>query len=264
MRHKWMSRPAVVGFLALALGPIAHAGDAEEVRAFFDEYVKRSNAFDASVADLYAPAGRISTLRDGSKTMEMTGTQLKELIPRVMPLAKRRGDTNTFDEVKVAPRGDDAYRVTATRTPAIKCVPDPDFHLDVAKVDGTWRIVEEYTETVSLSRCPPSKELADSLNALLRGLKPHLPLDLDADTRLESVEIVGPAIIYHQRLHTITAAEMDMSKVPGMLQQLGMRSACGPPEMKALINAGGTVRYATVDREGTELANVDIAPGLCP
>lgn len=34
--------------------------------------------------------------------------------------------------------------------------------------------------------------------------------------------------------------------------------------MKALIDQGASVRYAYVDRDGTTLTNVDIAPGVCP
>jgi hypothetical protein len=34
--------------------------------------------------------------------------------------------------------------------------------------------------------------------------------------------------------------------------------------MKSLIGQGATVRYAYIDRHGAKLANVDVAPGLCP
>ena len=93
---------------------------------------------------------------------------------------------------------------------------------------------------------------------------PHLPLDLDADTRLETVEVVGPALIYHQRLHTVAAAEMDMQKLVPLLRQIGYQNACGLQEIKTLISQGATVRYAYVDRDGAKLANVDVAPGFCP
>ena len=131
-------------------------------------------------------------------------------------------------------------------------------------MDGSWRVVEEYTETVSLSQCKPSERLAASLKTTLNGLLPHLPLDLDADTRLEAVEVVGPTLIYRQRLHTIAAAEMDLAKLVPMLRQIGVQNVCGTPEMKALVDEGAAVRYAYVDRDGAKLVNVDIAPGLCP
>ncbi len=250
-------------FLLMAFAPMAHAGEVEDVRAFFDNLVARTNAFDAGIASLYSPDARMITVRDGTERMEMSGAEWHELATKVMPLAKRRGDTSTYEDVDVVAHGP-GFRVTARRIPAVKCVADDNYHLDVVKVDGSWRVTEEYTETVSMSQCEPSEALAASLAAMLKGLRPLLPLDLDEDTRLEAVELVGPTLIYHQRLHTIAAAEMDLEKLIPMLRQIGWQNACGAAEMKALIDQGAGVRYAFVDREGTQLTHVDISPGLCP
>lgn len=247
----------------LGLSPLAYAGEAKEVRGFFSDFVKRSNAFDVGVADLYSPEARIIALVDGTDRMEISGSQLKQLVPRILPIAKKRGDTNKFKKVKVFAH-DDGFRVTAIRTSAIKCVPDKNYHLDVVPLGNSWIVVEEYGETVSLSQCKPSKKLAKSLKATHKALQPHLPLDLDSDTRLEAVEVVGPALIYRERLHTIAAAEMDLAKLVPMLQRLGMQNACGTAQLKTLIDEGATVRYAYVDRNSAKLANVDVTPGVCP
>lgn len=247
----------------LAATPFAHAGKTDEVREFFDHLVERTNAFDAGVADLYSPDARIIAIVDGSDRVELSGAQLKQIANQVMPIAERNGDTNTYKKVKVSPHGD-GFRVTAVRFSAAKCVTDPKYHLDVTRHDKSWLVIEEYGETVSLSQCKPSKKLAASLNALRDGIVPHLPLDLDADTRLETVEVVGPALIYHQRLHTVAAAEMDMQKLVPLLRQIGYQNACGLKQIKTLISQGATVRYAYVDRDGAKLANVDVAPGYCP
>ncbi len=241
----------------------AHAGEIEEVRSFFDDFVARTNAFDVGVVDLYSPEARIITLRDGEQTMEMAGAQWAEWLPQVMPAAQLRGDTSTFDNVEVAARNG-GFRVTATRFPAIKCVPDTNYHLDVDRVDGQWRVVEEYTETVSLSQCEPSEKLAALLANTRAGILPHLPVDLDEETKLVGVEIRGPAIIYRQRLYKMAAAEMDLETFLPRLRQLSAQNACATPAIRALIDEGATVRYAFVDRDSTHLANVDVAPGLCP
>ena len=247
----------------LAVTPFAHAGKTDEVREFFDNLVERTNTFDAGVADLYSPDARIIAIVDGSDRVELSGAQLKQIANRVMPIAQRNGDTNTYKKVKVSPHGE-GFRVTAVRFSAAKCVTDPNYHLDVVSHDKAWLVVKEYGETVSLSKCKPSKKLAASLNALRDGILPHLPLDLDTDTRLETVEVVGPALIYHQRLHTVAAAELDIQKLVRLLRQIGYQNACGLQQIKALISEGATVRYAYVDRDGAKLANVDVAPGYCP
>ncbi len=255
--------PAACGvLLCIALGPVVNAGPAEDARAFFDQWVERTNAFDVGIGDLYAPDGRIITLRDGVDKIEMSGTDWKELVAKVMPIAERNEDTNTFEEVKVTARGD-GFRITATRTSSRKCAADPNYHLDLARVGDGWQVVEEYTETVSLSRCPPSETLAAALETIRNGIQPHLPLDLDADTRLEAVEVLGPALIYHQRLHTVAASEMDLDSLVPMLRQIAVQNVCGEPRMRALVDAGATVRNAYIDHDGVELANIDITPGLC-
>lgn len=244
------------------ISPAAYAGKAEDVREFFAAFVERANAFDAGIADFYSPNAKVITLRDGTERLELSGAQWKQLLVRVMPIAKERGDTSAFKNVNVSAHGN-GFRVTAIRTSAVKCVTDPNYHLDVVQVDNRWVVVEEYTETVSLSQCKPSNKLAASLAAIRTRLLPHLPLDLDADTRLESVEVVGPALIYRQRLHTVAADEMDLERLVPLLRQIGVRNACGAAEMKQLLSEGATVRYAYVDRDGAKLANVDIFPGLC-
>ena len=248
--------------LAFALVPVAHADEAEKAREFFGEFVNRANAFDSGIVELYSPNARVITLRDGSEKLELSGAQWKQLLVRFLPVAKKRGDISTFKDVKVFPHGD-GFRISAVRTSAVKCVSDPNYHLDVVRMEERWVIVEEYTETVSLSRCTPSKELAASLAAVRTRILPHLPLDLDADTRLESVEVAGSALIYHQRLHTVAMAELDLPRLVPLLRQIGVRNACGTAEMKKLLDEGATVRYAYVDRDGSKLVNVDIAPGLC-
>ncbi len=252
----------VLIFLLFALSPAAYAGEAEDVREFFKTFVEKANAFDTGIVDLYSPNARIATLRDGTERLELSGAQWKQLLVRFMPVAKKRGDTSTFEDINVSPHGD-GFRVTATRTSAIKCVSDPNYHLDVVQKDGSWVVVEEYTETVSLSQCRPSEKLAASLKAIHDGVVPHLPLDLDADTRLEAVEVVGPALIYHQRLHTIAAAEMDLARLVPLLRQVAVQNVCGTARMKTLLGEGATVRYAYVDKDGARLVNVDVAPGLC-
>ncbi|UCH47086.1 MAG: hypothetical protein JSU95_13450 [Betaproteobacteria bacterium] len=247
----------------LAIASVAHAADKDDVHEFFDNLVERTNAFDAGVANLYSPDARIIAVVDGGDIVEISGSQLKQIANQVMPIAKKRGDTNTYKKVKVSPHGE-GFRVTGVRFSAAKCVTDPNYHLDVVRHDKSWLVIEEYGETVSLSQCKTSKKLAASLNALRDGIVPHLPLDLDADTRLEAVEVVGPALIYRQRLHTIAAAETDMQKLVPALRQIGYQNACGLQQIKTLINEGATVRYQYIDRNGAKLANVDFAPGFCP
>lgn len=254
---------AAAVLLLTAAPHIAAAANVDSALAFFHDYVERSNAYDPTVAELFDDSARIITLRDGSDRLELSGEQWKELVADIMPVAKQRGDTNRFDDVKAVPHGE-GFRITASRTPRVKCVTDDAYHMDVVPAKDSWRIVEMYTETVSLSQCEPSDELARQLAAVRDGILPQLPLDLDEETRLEEVEVIGPALVYRQRLHATSAADLDPAETVRALHRLGFQYACGVPEARALVDAGATIRYETRDKDGKTLARIDVAPGMCP
>ncbi|MBJ7275360.1 hypothetical protein JHC43_02675 [Marinobacter salarius] len=248
--------------LFLLISTHALANDTSEVRAFFNEYVERSNNFDVDIAELYSSNAKVRTLRDGSESIELNGSQWKATIRKVMPLAERLDDVSTYTDVRIDPHGE-GYRVTALRSSALKCKDGLGYHMDVELEGGRWVIVEEFQETISLSQCEPSEELAATLSRVSDTLRQYLPMDLDADTRLESVEVEGTALIYNQRLHTVAASELNVDQVETSLKQIGVQNACGDARTSNLIDEGATIRYATVDRNGERLATVDISPGIC-
>lgn len=246
----------------LAASSPVHATELIEARAFFDEFVDRSNRFDSSVADFYSDNATIHTLRDGKERLQLTGKEWKLLYEKAMPIAKLRGDTSTYSDVSITPKGD-GFRISAVRWSTVKCYKDMGFYVDVARGHGKWTILEQHSDTVSLSQCKPSDEVAFKLKAIRDGILPHLPLDLDADTRLDSVEIVDSALVYGQVLHTISEREMDMAAFVPLLRQLSLNNVCGSKEMSSLLNLGATIRYVYVDRNDVRLAAIDVFPGLC-
>ena len=250
-------------FCVLAFAPLAHATDRDDARAFFDEFVEQMNRFDQSLADHYSPSAKIHTLRDGNERLQMTGDEWKTLYKQALPIAQRRGDIGTYEDVVVSPKGK-GFRISATRSSTVKCFTDSGFYLDVERDKDGWTITEHYSETVSLSQCKPSDALAASLSSIRAGILPHLPVNLDADTRLESVEVIGPTLVYNQRLHTVSANEMDMEELPTLLNSLARQNVCGNKELSALLDLDASFRYSYIDRDGVKLAVADIFRGLCP
>lgn len=211
----------VVVLITLLMSSLAFADDPSEVREFFDRYVELGKNFDTDLVALYSDDAKISTLRDGRDSLEFTGAEWKALVGKLMPLAERRGDVSTYTDVQVEPHGE-GYRITALRASALKCTDNHDHYMDVERQGGRWVIVEEYMETVSLSQCEPSEELAETLSNISDMIRPHLPMDLDTDTRLESVEVEGTALVYRQRVHTLAASVNDWGQIDLML----ISSAC--------------------------------------
>jgi ketosteroid isomerase-like protein len=143
-------RGLAVLLAVLSLSTPTFASDVSEALTVFREYVARSDRFDPSVADLYADDAAIRTTRvlpDGtSQALALAGAQWKGLIRQVMPLAKARGDRNTFSKVSAKTVGKTVV-ITAERHSRLKGYTSP-FSMVLARDPaGSWKITAESTET---------------------------------------------------------------------------------------------------------------------
>src|SRR5215203_1474598 len=118
----WSPAAFALGFAAAALtaqasGPVDHA------RAVLAAYVARSQAFDASLADLYADRAFIENQRsypNGTvRRLTIPAADYKTLIRQAMPLAKQQGDTNRFTDPRFTPEGS-RVRIEVTRHSELK------------------------------------------------------------------------------------------------------------------------------------------------
>lgn len=144
----------IILFIALAFGQ-AYAED--KPQALFQQFVERGDNFDVSVADLYAGDAKIHAYRiyphGLEKNMEITGAQWKELIKRVMPMAKAKNDISTYSSINVSKRGK-GFKIKADRYSVRKCYTDKGYYMILSPtVSGDLLIVEEYIETQSESGC---------------------------------------------------------------------------------------------------------------
>jgi hypothetical protein len=147
-----MRTPVLASFMALFVCTAALTGKTslEDAKQCFDRYVALAAAFDPAVADLYADDANIQNTRvtpDGEKrVMTMPAPAYKALIRQAMPLAKSRGDTSKYTDIKLAKEGD-KVRVTATRYSELKKYSSPVSLLVGPDKDGTWLIYEELSES---------------------------------------------------------------------------------------------------------------------
>ncbi len=122
----------------------------ESAKLFFEHFVAMGDEFNSEVADFYSDDAKITSIRkypfNESKRTEMTNTQYKELIRKIMPLAKARGDKNTFSDVSYEIERD-FVRIKATRYSVLKDYYSPYSLLVGQNSEGNWLIYEENTET---------------------------------------------------------------------------------------------------------------------
>lgn len=146
----------ILNLLVLPVSANPPAGEAD-ARAFFDRYIELGEAYDADLANLYSDEAVIKASRqypDGSRrTMQLSGSQWKSLIEKVMPLAKAQEDRSTYSNIEVEIRADQA-KISADRYSERKCYRDTGYYMIIERqASGDYRIVEEYSETQPQSNC---------------------------------------------------------------------------------------------------------------
>jgi hypothetical protein len=145
-----MKTPAKIVFLLLASLASAYATSIDDAKKCFARYVSLETTFDPTAADLYADDAKIQNTRiypTGKKrVLTMPAKAYKQLIRQVMPLAKERGDTNSYSEIKFAQEGD-KVRATATRYSNLKKYSSPISLLFGTNKNGECLIYEELSES---------------------------------------------------------------------------------------------------------------------
>ena len=125
-------------------------GPEGRARVFFARFLESSHAFDPAVADFYADEARIVSVRkyphSTERTLQMSGVEYKALLRSAMPLAKARGDTNTYADISYQRQGARVW-IRATRYSALKQYSSPYSLLVGLDASGTWLIYEERSVT---------------------------------------------------------------------------------------------------------------------
>jgi hypothetical protein len=146
----------LVGLAALAaLGaPTAAADTIADGKAFITSYIVLTNTYRQTLGDLYADdaALRVVTrLADGtSREIHLTGAAYRTLLPKALPLARKRGEQVQFSDIRYTSEGD-RIRITALRHALTDDFGAPGYsapHVMVIARDGLgrWLIVEEAGE----------------------------------------------------------------------------------------------------------------------
>jgi hypothetical protein len=144
------SRLVLIGLALFTAFGVLGAERVDEAKTLFGQYESLGRAFDPAVAHLSADDAKIENLRtqaDGSvKLLSLPAPAYKKMIRQVMPIAKERGDTSPFSEVKYAEEGENV-RITATRFSELKKHSSPLSLLVGPSADGKWLIREERSES---------------------------------------------------------------------------------------------------------------------
>lgn len=246
--------------LVLALGS-AFASGKKDAKALFEAYVAQEAAFDPAMFALFTPDAQLVVTRSGV-TKPMPVATVAARAEAVMVQAREANDRNSYRKVKYA-RQADGWLITAVRLGSAKCYEDESWHLVLEEAGDGMKIRELAMSTPGISHCAPAPALGAALTALHDEFAPRLPIDIDEDTRLESVELVGSSLIFRQHLHGWSREELEQSLVDQVFSQLAVQHACAIPTMRSATDQGAHMFYVTVDRDRKPLKEVLVTKAAC-
>ncbi len=149
----WQRMTLLVLGLAGAVAAHVSAADLkplEQAQALFKRYVALEHAFDPAAADLYADTAVIKNKRTYPtgevRELSIPAPQYKDLIRQAMPLAKARGDRNTYSNCKYE-KAAERVRITCSRHSELKQYTSPIALLVGPGSTGDWLIFEEVSES---------------------------------------------------------------------------------------------------------------------
>ena len=121
-----------------------------EAKDFFNRCVALEQSFDPAMTDLISDDAIVENIRfypTGMKRkMTLTGAQYKELVRKVLPLAKQRGDTNRYFNMTYTLEGKNV-RIKGTRHSNLKNYDSPISVLIAKDKKGKWLIIEHLTQS---------------------------------------------------------------------------------------------------------------------
>ena len=152
---------AILAVLA-GVAPTLRAAPAEDAKAaekrsefkparqLFERYGALSAAFDTTMADLFSDSAHIENTRRNPdstvKVLTLPAPAYKDLIRKVMPLARARNDRNTYSKVTYVAEGPNV-RIRGQRYSTLKKYTSPFSLLVGPDAEGRWLILEEITES---------------------------------------------------------------------------------------------------------------------
>ncbi|WOT05767.1 hypothetical protein [Shewanella youngdeokensis] len=252
----------------LLLTSATAATDKADFLGFFESYQSLQKNYDTSITKLYSDSADITGIRlmpDGTrKEVNLAGSQWKEVIINVMPVAQKRGDISEFSQVEIEVTGQQA-RVSANRYATIKCFEDTDYFMIIEKNDHELKIIKEYMTSPVVSGCEVDEnpQLSRSLSYAAQELNKVLPVMADQDSKLVKASSEGTTFIYHYVLVDYLAEEILIDDMKEALTPLLVEQTCTIPSIRPIVEQGGKVRYEYSSKNNVYLLGITVDGSFC-
>ena len=246
----------------------------QSAEQFFDRFVALGRAYDPAVADLYADDATIQSVRRNAdntfRTLRFIGEPYKRLIRSAMPLARQRGDRDSYSNVSVSAEGLRA-RIRCTRYNELKRYASP-YELVLERSGDAWQIVEEYSESRASEAnagaapgAPAREPLSPALlQAAADKLNSYTPMKVDSLTELSRVRVDGRAIVYEYRLVGIDTSAIAWDQLRMLAHAGAAKQACANPATRGeFLDRGVVMRYQYFGGDRQLVTTFDVTAADC-
>lgn len=240
----------------------------KDISRFFEQYIKEAKEFDKSLIELYSDTAKITTNRvslDGTVVkMELDGIKYKQLLKTSLGLAKKRGDVSDYSDVRISIESGRA-KINAIRYSKLKCSIDPEFQMELIPKGKDFSIIKEHSLTYAFSKCKVATQvtLSNLLNAEVIRYKPYLGKMIDADTRLDKIEVIGNTLFWISTLIDVPVSEFTPEEIKNIMKPILVKQTCTMQNFNKILENNGIVTYTYLSKEGEKINSIPIANQDC-
>jgi len=131
--------------------------------------------------------------------------------------------------------------------------------MTVQRYDHEGRLLGEDSAGV---QAQPGAETEESLESLLQRteseLKAHYPMMVDSATRLDAVKADTGRLHYHYTLLNASVDELDADATKSALTPVVQQQANSMSFLKLLMEKGATIAFHYADKDGREIAVIEV------
>ena len=243
--------------------------DKEKALEFFKRYQTLTKSWDPALATMYSDDARViihQNKPDGKASNVLyTGTEWKSKLPGEVAGMKDKGKANQFGFVHVYIEGAGA-KVTANRYTSDGSSVDAGYYMKIARQeDGRLAITEEYFETRANALPPKAKPsaLENFLGVYQKRVQDHLPLMVDANTRLDAVEVRGRSLVFLHTMVNLSRGQVAPAAFQKQVKEPLAKQVCANPELSAILKKGARLAYVYRFNDGSSLAVVRLDSSAC-
>lgn len=107
------------------------------------------------------------------------------------------------------------------------------------------------------------RAVAAQLNEAVQQMTSALPMTLDEETRLDTVQTINTMMIYNNTLVNYAANDINAAQLDALIDENVLSTICSNPQLKPMISLGVTMVYRYYGKDGIYISEIGIDTDSC-